>query len=294
MQRIKKTFYIILIALGLAIIPAGSLLPVFNIYTKQAYASAPKISTEVQSAITKIKNEQTSTGSMVSEHLNVKENGQTTVKMLEIPEQQLSDIIEQWRQLGHKISEYTINNKEFIKYLINKADIKSFSYMAKIPMLYFLVKNEIAEPLLYGGVIKKIFKKISFPGWFTIAGVIDAHGNYARGYEHLGTQKEVLIGLFEGVLSKTVKGSYTIIELYTDENGERKGRFKFFETSEQTNPTLSQPIDAMAAFVLIYLNLVQENPGDIGVKRDLTIPIVQRLLTKAETQHKITAFHLKK
>ncbi|MHC4270650.1 MAG: hypothetical protein ACYSTS_19640, partial [Planctomycetota bacterium] len=73
----------------------------------------------------------------------------------------------------------------------------------------------------------------------------------------------------------------TIVELYTDENGERKGRFKFFETSEQTNPTLVQPIDAMAAFLLIYLNLVQENPGDIGVKRDLTMPIVQRLLTKA-------------
>ena len=86
MQRIKKTFYIILIALGFAINPAESLLPVFNIYTKQAYAAATEISTEDQSAITKIKNEQTAIGSMISEHLNVKRNGHTTVKMLEIPE----------------------------------------------------------------------------------------------------------------------------------------------------------------------------------------------------------------
>ncbi|MHC4270439.1 MAG: hypothetical protein ACYSTS_18550 [Planctomycetota bacterium] len=281
MQRIKKTFYISLITLGFSINPAGSLLPELNICNKQAYAAVTKISTVDQPAITKIKNRQTATGSIVSEHVNKKDNGQTTIKMLEIPEHQLSGIIKQWDGLGHEINEDTINNKEFIKYVINNSDIKSFSYMAKVPMLYFLVKNEIAEPLLYGGVIKKIFKKISFPGWFTVAGAIDVHGNYAKGYEHLGTQKEVLIGLFEGVLSKTVKGSYTIIELYTNESGERKGRFKFFKTSEQTNPTLVQPIDPMAAFVLIYLNLVQENPGDIGVKRDLTMPIVQRLLTKA-------------
>jgi hypothetical protein len=86
MQRIKKTFYIILIALVLAVNPAGSLLPVFNIYTKHVYAAATEISTEDQSAITKIRNEQTATGSMVSEHLNVKRNGHTTVKMLEIPD----------------------------------------------------------------------------------------------------------------------------------------------------------------------------------------------------------------
>ncbi len=77
-----------------------------------------------------------------------------------------------------------------------------------------------------------------------------------------------------------VKGSYTIIELYTDENGERKGRFKFFKTPEQ-------PIDAMAAFVLIYSNLVQENQGDIGVKKDLTRPIVEKLIKKAKSQDKI-------
>ncbi len=278
MQRIKKTFYISLIALGFVINPAGSLLPVFNLYTKQAYAAATKISAEDQSVITKIKNEQTATGSIVSEHVNKKDNGQTTVKMLEIPEHQLSGIIRQWNWLGHEINEETINNKEFIKYLINNADIKSFSYMAKFPMLYFLVKHQIAEPLLYGGVIKIIFKKISFPGWFTVAGAIDTHGNYEKGYEHLGIQKEAFVDLFKGVLSKAVKGSYTIVELYTDENGERKGQFKFFKTSDQTNPTLVQPIDAMAAFVLIYLNLVQENPGDIGVKKDLTMPIVQRLL----------------
>jgi len=278
MQRIKKTFYIILIALGVVINPAGSLLTVFNIYAKQAYAAATKISAEDQSAITKIRNEQTAAGSVVSEHVNKKGNGQTTVKMLEIPEHQLSGTIRQWNRLGHEISEETINNKEFIKYLINNVDIKSFSYMAKFPMLYFLVKHQIAEPLLYGGVIKIFFKKISFPGWFTVAGAIDAHGNYEKGYEHLDTQKEAFVDLFKGVLSKAAKGSYTIVELYTDERGERKGRFKFFETSEQTNPILVQPIDAMAAFILIYLNLVQENPGDIGVKKDLTMPIVQRLL----------------
>jgi hypothetical protein len=150
-----------------------------------------------------------------------------------------------------------------------------------MPKLYFLVKNEIAEPILYGGKIKKFFKTISFHGWFRIAGALDSQGNYLKGYEHLGTQKEALLELFNGVLSKTVKGSYTIVELYTDENGERKGRFKFFITDKQTEPTLVQPIDAMAAFVLTYLNLVQENPGDAGVKKDLTLPIVQRLLTKA-------------
>lgn len=83
-------------------------------------------------------------------------------------------------------------------------------------------------------------------------------------------------------MSKTVKGSYTIVELYTDENGERKGRLKFFETSEQTEPTFVQPIDAMAAFLLTYLNLVQENPGDIDVKKDLMKPIVEKLITKAK------------
>ncbi|MHC4270617.1 MAG: hypothetical protein ACYSTS_19475 [Planctomycetota bacterium] len=281
MKKITKTFYIVLIAVGFAVNPVGSLLPVFNVYTKQVYAAVTTISAEDQLAITKIKNEQTATGSIVSEHVNKKDNGQTTVKMLEIPEYQISDIIRQWKGLGHEINEDTINDKEFNKYLINNTDIKLFGYMAKVPMLYFLVKNEIAEPILFGGQIKKFFKTISFTGWFKIAGAIDAQGNYEKGYEHLGTQKEAFIDLFKKVLSKTVKDSYTIVELYTDGNGERKGRFKFFETSEQTNPTLVQPIDTMAAFLLIYLNLVQENPGDIGVKKDLTMPIVQRLLTKA-------------
>ncbi len=45
-----------------------------------------------------------------------------------------------------------------------------------------------------------------------------------------------------------------------------------------------QPIDAMAAFVLIYLNLVQENPGDIDVKKDLTKSIVEKLMTKAKAE----------
>jgi hypothetical protein len=47
----------------------------------------------------------------------------------------------------------------------------------------------------------------------------------------------------------------------------------------------------MAAFVLTYLNLVQENPGDIDVKKDLTKPIVERLITKAKvgSQDKIAS-----
>ena len=115
-------------------------------------------------------------------------------------------------------------------------------------------------------------------------GALDVQGNYRKGYEHLGTQKEALIDLFEGVLSKTAKGSYTIVELYTDENGERKGRFKFFKTSEQTNPTFVQPIDTMAAFILTYLNLVPDNPDDVDVKKDLTKPIVEKLIAKAKIQ----------
>ena len=57
-----------------------------------------------QTAIKNIKNKQTEAGSIVSEHVNVKKNGYTTVKMLEIPRYQLSDVIEQWGQLGHKIN----------------------------------------------------------------------------------------------------------------------------------------------------------------------------------------------
>lgn len=93
----------------------------------------------------------------------------------------------------------------------------------------------------------------------------------------------MIVGLFKEVLSKIVKGSYSIVELHTDENGEKKGRFKFFETPEQTTPTIVQPIDTMAAYLLTYLNLVREHPGDIGVKKDLTKPIVERLTAKAKT-----------
>ncbi len=282
MERIKRILYISLFALALIINPAGPVSTIFNIGLEQAYAETPAISKKNQSAIKKIKSEQTEAGSIVSEHVNKMGNGFTTVKMLEIPENQLSDIIEQWSQLGHEVNADTIHNKEFIKYLLCNTDIKLFSYSAKVPMLYFLVKHEIAEPIIYGGKIKKFFKTITFRGWFRIADAIDTQGNYKKGYEHLGTQKEMIVDLFKVVLSKIVKGSYSIIELYTDENGERKGRFKFFETPEQTNPTIVQPIDTMAAFLLTYLNLVQENPGDIGVKKDLTKPIVERLITKAK------------
>lgn len=291
MKRIKRILYISLFALAFIINPAGPVSTTFNIGLEQAYAETPTISAKHQSALKKIKSEQTEAGSIVSEHINEMGNGFTTVKMLEIPENQLSDIIEQWGQLGHEVNADTIHNKEFIKYLINNTDIRLFSYSAKVPFLYFLVKHEIAEPIIYGGKIKKFFKTITFHGWFRIADAIDTQGNYKKGYEHLGTQKEVIIDLFKAVLSKIVKGSYSIIELYTDENGERKGRFKFFETPEQTNPTIEQPIDAMAAFVLTYLNLVQENPGDIGVKKDLTKPIVERLIAKAKTasQNKVAS-----
>lgn len=289
-QRTKKTLYISLTTFYLIISPVTTVSIMSNIDPQEAYAVTTTIPAKYQTAITKIRNEQTETGSMVSEHVNELESGHTTVKMLEIPEHQLSDIIRQWRRLGHEINRDTIHNEEFIKYLVSNANIRTFNYTAKVPMFYFLVKNELAEPILYGGEIKKFFKLISFPGWFKVAGAIDAQGNYKKGYEHLGTQKEALIDLFSGVLSEMVKGSYTIIELYTDENGERKGRFKFFKTPEQTNPTLEQPIDAMAAFVLTYSNLVQENPGDIGVKKDLTRPIVEKLIKKAKPQDKIIQY----
>ena len=286
-QRIKNTFYIGLIVLGLTLNSAIPLLTKFRLGPKDAFALTTSIPAEDQSTINKIKNEQTEMGSMVSVHVNKKENGHTTVKMLEIPGYQLSDVILQWSTRGHEINEYTIHNDAFIKYLINNSDIRLFSYVAKVPMLYFLVKNEIAEPILYGGEIKKFFKTISFPGWLKVTGVIDEQGNYEKGYEDLSTQKEALISLFEAVLSKSVKGSYTIADLYTDENGVRNGRFKFFESSEQSDPTFAQLIDAKLAFVLIYLNLVQENPEDIGVKQDLTRPIVEELIVSAKSKDKV-------
>ena len=287
MQKIKNIHYIGLIVLGLTLNPTNPLLTKFRLGPKDAFALTTSIPAEDQSTINKIKNEQSESGSMVSVHVNKKKNGHTTIKMLEIPEYQLSDVILQWSTLGHEINEYTIHNDVFIKYLINNSDIRLFSYMAKVPMLYFLVKHEIAEPILYGGEVKKFFKTISFPGWLKVAGVIDEQGNYEKGYEDLSTQKEALISLFKAVLSKSLKGSYTIVDLYTDENGVRNGRFKFFESSEQTYPTIAQPIDAKLAFVLIYLNLVQENPEDIGAKQDLTRPIVEELIVSAESKDKV-------
>ena len=280
MQRIKHTLYIIIIAFCFTVNP---LFNIFNTGLEQTYAATFEIPAKYQTEITKIKDGQTERKSIVSQHTSAKKNGQTIIKMLEIPEYQLSNIIGQWEQLGNEINDDTINNDEFIEYLINHTDIKSYSYTARIPKLYFLVKNEIAEPILYGGKIKKFFKSITFTGWFKIAGALDAQGNYREGYEHLGTQKDALIELFEGVLSKTVKGSYTIVELYTDENGERKGRFKFFNTPDQSEPTFVQPIDAMAAYVLTHLNLVPINPDDADVKKDLTKPIVEILTAMAKT-----------
>jgi hypothetical protein len=278
MQRIKNTLYISIIVFSFTVNP---LFNIFNIGLEQAYAATFEIPAIYQTEITKIKNGQTERESIVSQHTSAKKNGQTIIKMLEIPEYQLSNIIGQWEQLGNEINDDTINNNEFIEYMISHTDIKSYSYTARIPKLYFLVKNEIAEPIIYGGKITKFFKSITFTGWFKIAGALDAQGNYREGYEHLGTQKEAIIDLFEGVLTKTKKGSYTIVELYTDENGERKGKFKFFNTPDQSEPTFVQPIDAMAAYVLTYLNLVADNPDDVDVKKDLTMPIVERLIAKA-------------
>ncbi len=280
MQRIKNTLYIVIIVFSFTVNP---LFNIFNIGFEKIYAATFEIPAKYKTEITKIKNGQAERESIVSQHTSAKKNGQTIIKMLEIPEYQLSNIIGQWERLGNEINDDTINNNEFIVYLINHTDIKSYSYTARIPKLYFLVKREIAEPILYGGKIKKFFKSITFTGWFKIAGALDAQGNYRKGYEHLGTQKTALIELFENVLSKTTKGSYTIVELYTDENGERKGNFKFFNTPEQSEPTFVQPIDAMAAYVLTYLNLVPDNPDDIDVKKDLTKPIVERLLAMAKT-----------
>ncbi len=247
-----------------------------------------------QMAIERIKNRQTRKGTVVSEHVNEKESGHTTVKMLEIPENQLTDTIHQWRDLGYTINEDTIKNDEFIKYLVNHTDIRAFSYTAKVPFFFFLVKKELAEKVLYGGNIKKFFRKISFPGWFRIAGALDEQGNYKKGFEHLANEKKNLISLFEGVLSETVKGSYTIVELFTDENGERKGQFKFFKSSDLVEPTFVQPIDVMAAFVLIYLNLVEEDPGDKGIKEDLSKPIIERLATRKDSVREIALLNPKR
>ena len=211
MKRIKRTLYISFFALALIINPAGPVSTMFNIgpeqadsktptkskrnqsaikRIKQADADTPTISAKNQTALQKIKSEKTGAGSIVSEHINEMGNGFTTVKMLEIPENQLSDIIEQWSQLGHEVNADTIHNKEFIKYLLYNMDIKLYSYSAKVPMLYFLVKHEIAEPIIYGGKIRKFFKTITFRGWFRIADALDTQGNYKKSYEHLGTQKK--------------------------------------------------------------------------------------------------------
>ncbi len=287
MLRTKSTLRISLIILGISLNSVGPSLTNFKLGPKDVFASTTSISAEDHSTINRIKNERTAKGSIVSVHVNEKENGHTTVKMLEIPEFQLLSVIAQWNTLGYKINENTIHDESFIKYLVNNTDIRSFNYMAKFPKLFFLVRNKVAEPVLYGGKIKKFFKTVSFTGWLKIAGAIDEQGNYKKNYEELSTQKEELISLFEAVLSKTKHGSYTIVDLYTDENGDRKGWFKFFESSEQTDPTFTQPIDAKLAFALIYLNLVQENPEDVGVKQELTRPIVEELLVNSKSKDRV-------
>ncbi|MDR4503238.1 MAG: hypothetical protein MRK01_00420 [Candidatus Scalindua sp.] len=291
------TIRILIFSMALCIFVIDPINPVSKVLrtgSECANAETVESYTQYQAAITCIKNRQTGKGSVVSDHVNEKKSGHTTVKLLEIPENQLTDTIRQWRDLGYEINEDTIGNDEFVKYLVNQTDIRAFSYTADVPFFFFLVKNELAEKVLYGGEINKFFKKISFPGWFRIAGALDEQGHYKEGFEHLASEKKNLISLFENVLSKTVKGSYTIVELFTDENGERKGQFKFFETSEQSDPTFVQPIDAMAAFVLIYLNLVEDHPGDEGIKKDLSKPIVERLAARTDSHRKIVLLNLKR
>ncbi len=281
-ERVKKGSFFGFGIMYLMIFTLYPISPLYSIGMNEVHKESREIPEKYRSAITRIKTQHIEPGSVISEHINVKENGQTTVKMLEIPEHQLADLIEKWEKLGKKIDENTIHLDEFILYLLNNANVRSFSYMAKVPRFFFLVKKELPVPVLYGGEIKKFCKTLSFPGWFRVAGALDAQGNYTEGFEHLDAEKEDLIGLFTYVLSNTGKGSYTIVELFTDERGERKGLFKFFKRYEESMPTFVQSIDAMAAFGLIYMNLVQDNPADIGVKEDLTKPIVERLITKAD------------
>jgi hypothetical protein len=82
MQRIKNTLYVGVIVLGLTLNSANPLLAKFKLGTKDTFALTTSIAAEDQSKINKIKNEQTERGSMVSVHVNKKENGHTTVKML--------------------------------------------------------------------------------------------------------------------------------------------------------------------------------------------------------------------
>ena len=88
MKRIKRILYISLFSLALIINPANPASTIFSIGPDKAYAGTPVISAKNQSAIKKIKNEQTEAGSIVSEHVNKMQSGFTTVKMLEIPENQ--------------------------------------------------------------------------------------------------------------------------------------------------------------------------------------------------------------
>ncbi len=126
-QRAKQTLYISLTTFYLIISPVTTVSIMSNIDPQEAYAATTTIPARYQTAITKIRNEQTETGSMVSEHVNELKSGHTTVKMLEIPEHQLSDIIRQWRRLGHEINRDTIHNEEFIKYLVSNANIRTFN-----------------------------------------------------------------------------------------------------------------------------------------------------------------------
>ena len=72
MQRIKHTFYINVIVLGFMISPVNPLSPVINIGPAQIYAVTNTIPTKYQTSITKIKNKQTETGSIISEYANIK------------------------------------------------------------------------------------------------------------------------------------------------------------------------------------------------------------------------------
>ncbi len=72
MVRIKRTLCIIFIVLGFTISQVNPLSSIINIGPKQAFAGTQTIPAIYQTAITEIKNRQTETGSIISEHTNIK------------------------------------------------------------------------------------------------------------------------------------------------------------------------------------------------------------------------------
>ena len=72
MQRIKHTLYIRVIILDFTLSPVNPLSPVINIGPEQIYAATSIVPAKYQTAIINVKNKQTETGSIISEHVNIK------------------------------------------------------------------------------------------------------------------------------------------------------------------------------------------------------------------------------